>query len=123
MVACFFLVFVSLAAAYQSPAVQGLVRSIQDRSSSVALRVADPDADLDRAKGTDPDEKEGLKPEDEDRNGDDSLKFKKQAYDFRAYPNKTIPAGSRERAWEQFQAHYPPGQKQSPWKPIKQVGQ
>ncbi len=125
LVAGLFLIFVSLAAAYQSPRVQFFFHSIQNHPAlqGVAGKIPDPDNGIDGAKGNDPSEKERLKPEDEDRNGDDSLKFKKRAYDFRAYPNKTIPAGSRERAWEQFQQHYPPDQKKSLWKPAKQAFQ
>lgn len=47
------------------------------------------------------------RPTDEDEGGDDSLKHKKRDYDFRAYPATTIPAGSKAKAWEQFQKLYP----------------
>jgi hypothetical protein len=119
MVALLFLAFVSLAAAYQSPVGQSLVHAIQNSSARkmIAGKILDLDGDSDQ----DADKIKGLKPEEEEKGGDDSLKFKKSAYAFRAYPNKTIPAGSRERAWEQFQAHYPTGQKRSLWKPVKQV--
>ena len=117
MVAGLLLVFVSLAAAYQSAPGQYIVRSIQNGSAFHQVAAKLPDMDDEH----DADETKGLKPEDEDRGGDDSLKFKKRAYDFRAYPNKTIPAGSREKAWEQFQAHYPPSAKKSWWDPAKRV--
>jgi hypothetical protein len=121
MVALVSLIFVSLAAAYQSSAGQSLFHAIQNSSTQkmAAGKILDKDTDFDvhspHAAGG------ALKPEEEEKGGDDSLKFKKHAYAFRAYPNKTIPAGSRERAWEQFQQHYPPGQKKSLWKPVKQV--
>jgi hypothetical protein len=121
MVAGLFLMFFSLAAAYQSPAVQSVFHVLQNHSvpNNVSGKTPGPDFDFDG--DSDRDTKGALKPEDEDKGGDDSLKFKKRAYDFRAYPNKTIPAGSREKAWEQFQQHYPSNQKKSWWKPVKQV--
>lgn len=120
MVAGLFLILVSLAAVYQSHAGQSLFRSLRNGSTlnNAAGKVPGPDADFD----ADSHQTVGApKPEDEDKNGDDSLKFKKREYDFRAFPNKTIPAGARERAWEQFQAHYKSNEKKSWWKPVQQV--
>ena len=57
------------------------------------------------------------RPTDEDKGGDDSLKVKKKMYDLRAFPATTIPEGSREKAWQQFQKLYPENQTMS-WKPI-----
>jgi hypothetical protein len=121
MVAGLFMIFVLSAAAYESPAVKALFHSFRNGSTlnNVVGKIPGPHADFDA--DSDQAARGALKPEDEDKNGDDSLKFKKREYDFRAYPNKTIPAGSREKAWEQFQQHYPPNQKKSLWQPAKQV--
>lgn len=121
MAAGLFLFLVFSAAAYESPTVKSIFRDIQNGSAlkNVTGKIPGPDADFDA--DSDHAARGALKPEDEDKGGDDSLKFKKREYNFRAYPNKTIPAGARERAWEQFQQHYPPNQKKSWWKPIKQA--